>query len=81
MRERQASPRIYDFANDGWRAIRHAAEPGRNAMLEWFDRASLAAVVPSPSATVAHADPVTDGFGPKMLTGIMRGCVTGEIAS
>ena len=79
--ERRYYARIYDFANDGWRAIRHAAEPGRNAMLEWFDRASLAAVVPSPSATVAHADPVTDGFGPKMLTGIMRGCVTGEIAS
>lgn len=67
--------RMYDFNNPGWRAIRESAEPGRSAMTEWFDAGALATIVPSPSQDVAHADPIAEGFGPKMLTGLMRGLV------
>jgi asparagine synthase (glutamine-hydrolysing) len=67
--------RMYDFDNPGWRAIRESAEPGRSAMTAWFDADALASIVPSPSHDVAHADPIAEGFGPKMLTGLMRGLV------
>lgn len=67
--------RMYDFDNPGWRAIREAAEPGRSAMAEWFDAAALATLVPLPSHDTEHADPIAEGFGPKMLTGLMRGLV------
>ncbi|MFN0097709.1 MAG: hypothetical protein ACKVS7_03465, partial [Gemmatimonadaceae bacterium] len=67
--------RMYDYDNPGWRAIREAAEPGRAAMSEWFDTAELGSIVPTPSHDVAHADPIAEGFGPKMLTGLMRGLV------
>lgn len=73
--ERRFYVRMYDFDNPGWRAIREAAEPGRSAMGEWFDTDSLASIVPRPSHDVAHADPIAEGFGPKMLTGLMRGLV------
>ncbi|MCC7001581.1 MAG: hypothetical protein IT357_05465 [Gemmatimonadaceae bacterium] len=67
--------RMYDFDNPGWRAIRESAEPGRTVMTAWFDADALASIVPSPSHVVAHADPIAEGFGPKMLTGLMRGLV------
>lgn len=64
--------RMYDFENDGWRAIRRGAEPGREAMMEWFDRDALAAIVPPPDRRASHADPIAGGFAPKLLTGFMR---------
>jgi asparagine synthase (glutamine-hydrolysing) len=73
--ERRFYVRMYDFDNPGWRAVREAAEPGRSAMGEWFDTDALATLVPPPSHDVAHADPIAEGFGPKMLTGLMRGLV------
>ena len=79
--ERRYYPRMYDFDNEGWRAIRRAAEPGRDAMLQWFDRAALDAMLPSPERAAAHPDPIAGGFGPKLLAGIMRACATGEFSS
>ncbi|CAN5566179.1 hypothetical protein BH09GEM1_BH09GEM1_37750 [soil metagenome] len=73
--------RMYDFDNEGWRAVRWAAETGRDAMAQWFEPAALRSILPAPDASTAHADPITSGFAPKMLTGIMRACATGEMPS
>jgi asparagine synthase (glutamine-hydrolysing) len=77
--ERRYYARMYDFDNAGWRAIRRAAEPGRDAMTQWFDRTALVSMVPAPQTAAAHADPIAAGFAPKMLTGFMRACVTGDL--
>ena len=79
--ERRYYLRIYDFDNAGWRATRRAAEPGRDAMAQWFDPSMLRSVVPAPEVAVGHTDTVTAGFAPKMLTGIMRACATGKLPS
>jgi asparagine synthase (glutamine-hydrolysing) len=70
--ERRYFARMYNFDNPGWRAIRGAAEPGREALHEWFEPAALAALVPVAGKAAAHADPIAEGFGPKMLAGLMR---------
>ena len=70
--ERRYYARMYDFDNAGWRAVRAAAEPGREALHAFFEPDALAALVPPGGAPAAHDDPITDGFGPRMLTGLMR---------
>jgi asparagine synthase (glutamine-hydrolysing) len=77
--ERRFYARMYDFDNSGWRQIRAAAEPGRARMAEWFDLAALALVLPTADQSGALADPIAEGFGPKMLTGFMRALSTGVI--
>ena len=70
--ERRYYARMYDFDNPGWRAIRESAQPGRAALHEWFDEEALAALVPPSGVASGHDEPITNGFGPKMLTGLMR---------
>ena len=64
--------RIYDFDNPGWQLIRASAEPGREAMTEWFNGEVLARLVPPAGTPAQHSNPVADGFAPKLLTGFMR---------
>jgi len=75
--ERRYYARMYDFDNPGWRAIRRDAEAGREALAAWFAPEALDALVPAPDRPAAHRDPIADGFGPRMLTGLMRWCTTG----
>ena len=77
--ERRFYARMYDFDNSGWQLIRASAEPGRERMAEWFDLAALARVLPTAGQSRALADPIADGFGPKMLTGFMRALAMGVI--
>jgi asparagine synthase (glutamine-hydrolysing) len=70
--ERRYYARMYDFDAPGWQAIRRAAEPGREALHEWFLPEALAALVPPAPQRAAHTDPIAQGFGPKMLVGLMQ---------
>jgi asparagine synthase (glutamine-hydrolysing) len=79
--ERRYYVRIYDFDNAGWRAVRGAAEHGRDRLAERFDPAAIATIVPQPALAVAHSDTVLQGFLPKMLVGFMRRCVLSEAAA
>jgi asparagine synthase (glutamine-hydrolysing) len=79
--ERRYYVRIYDFDNAGWRAVRGAAEQGRDRLAEWFDPAAIATIVPQPAAAAGHSDTVLQGFLPKMLVGFMRRCVLSEAAA
>lgn len=73
--ERRYYVRIYDFDNAGWRAVRSAAEQGRDQLVEWFDPAAIASIVPPPDQSAGHSDTVLQGFLPKMIVGLMRRCV------
>lgn len=77
--ERRFYARMYDFDNPGWQQIRASAEAGRECMAEWFDLDTLARVLPVAGQPGAHADVITDGFGPKMLTGFMRALALGVV--
>jgi len=77
--ERRYYARMYDFDNPGWQLIRTSAEAGREPMAEWFDRDALARVLPAAGQSAAHADPIANGFAPKLLTGLMRALVLGEV--
>jgi asparagine synthase (glutamine-hydrolysing) len=62
--------RIYDFDNEGWRAVRRRAEPARDELLRWFHRESLVAYLPPPQENT-HVDcPITDSYGRKLLTSL-----------
>lgn len=79
--ERRYYVRIYDFDNAGWRAVRGAAEHGRDRLAEWFDPATIARIVPQPDQAAAHSDTVLQGFLPKMLVGFMRRCALSEASA
>jgi asparagine synthase (glutamine-hydrolysing) len=79
--ERRYYVRIYDFDNAGWRAVRGAAEHGRDRLAEWFDPVAIARIVPEPALAAGHSDTVLQGFLPKMLVGFMRRCVLSEAAA
>ena len=79
--ERRYYVRIYDFDNAGWRAVRGAAEHGRDRLAQWFDPAAIATIVPQPAVAAGHSDTVLQGFLPKMLVGFMRRCVLSEAAA
>lgn len=76
--ERRYYVRLYDFDNDGWRAVRTAAERGRDQLGEWFDPGELAKIVPGPDRAAGHSDTVLQGYLPKMLVGFMRRCALRE---
>lgn len=69
-RERRVNWRAYDFNHPGWRAIRRSAEPGRDALSEWFRMDEVARYLPGPEET-----PVSETFfdlmGPQVLVGLI----------
>ncbi|CAN5784625.1 hypothetical protein BH23GEM9_BH23GEM9_29180 [soil metagenome] len=69
--ERRYYHRMYDFNSPGWRAVRRLAEPHRERLADLFQMDALGLYVPPPEKTVALEHAVLDGFGRKLLIGLM----------
>ncbi len=69
--ERRQYYRQYDLDNPGWRAVRHAAEPHRARLAEYFAMDVVNRLVPPPTERANIADPMSDGFEAKTLLGLM----------
>ena len=70
-RERRYYYRTYDINAQGWRGLRAAAEPHREAVDAIFDMDELRRWLPSPSLHIAQRDSIHDGFRVKTLLGLM----------
>jgi asparagine synthase (glutamine-hydrolysing) len=69
--ERRIYYRQYDLDNPGWRDVRRAAEPHREALARWFDPAVVDRLLPAPDAASGSTDPMNDRFPAKALLGLM----------
>lgn len=71
---RRSEPRRYvktfDINNEGWRAVREAAEPARPLLFEWFERTLLEQHWPAPGVTVQADDSIVDTARLKSLVGL-----------
>ncbi len=63
--------RIFDFNSPGWRRIRHAAEPHRHRLYEWFVPEVVNELLPSPDATPQIQRKIPGSGGMKLLLGLM----------
>ncbi|HEX4934006.1 MAG TPA: asparagine synthase-related protein [Gemmatimonadaceae bacterium] len=70
-RERRYYYRAYDVNGDGWRRVRAAAEPSRDAIAPLFDMDEVRRWVPSPATRLAQTDAIHDGVRTKTLLGLM----------
>ncbi len=69
--ERRTYYRTHDLNNAGWRAVREAAEPGRQAATAFVSARALADLVPSPSATLQLRDGILDAGRHKIGLALM----------
>jgi hypothetical protein len=69
--ERRTYYRTHDLNNAGWRAVREAAEPGRQAATAFVSARALADLVPSPSATFQLHDGILDAGRHKIALMLM----------
>jgi len=70
-RERRYYYRTYDINAHGWRGVRVAAEPHRDALAGIVDMDELRRWLPSPSFHIVQRDSIHDGFRVKTLLGLM----------
>lgn len=77
--ERRWYVRTYDPDGDGWRRVRALAEPFRDRVTRLFDAKELDRWLPGPGATLGLADPVSDGFRPRLLLGLMLWSSTHDV--
>ncbi len=70
-RERRYYYRTYDINSDGWRRVREAAEPSRDALAAVFDMDELRRWLPPPNTRFVQRDAIHDGFRTKTLLGLM----------
>jgi asparagine synthase (glutamine-hydrolysing) len=71
LRERRFYYRSMDFNAPGWNAVRIAAEPHRKKVLQIFDEAALAEILPRPGEPVAVPDGIIDTSKMKLMTGFL----------
>ena len=69
--ERRYYYRIYDINGEGWRTVRREAEPGRERVLELFDRDVLDTLLPPPEVTLRPRDAIIEASGLKSLIGFL----------
>jgi asparagine synthase (glutamine-hydrolysing) len=69
--ERRRFYRTLDINNDGWRAVRRAAEPHRRNVYDLFNAEALDALLPPPDAPIVLRDNIIDGAGLKQLLGFL----------
>lgn len=63
--------RIYDFNNEGWKAVRHEAEAYREKLFEIFDKNVLNELMPRPEENISLENKIIEASGLKLLTGLM----------
>jgi hypothetical protein len=63
--------RLFDPDQPDWKVIRRAAEPHRDALLDWLDEEELAKIVPAPDVNLNLAEPITAGGALRNLCGLM----------
>jgi hypothetical protein len=70
--ERRYYYRIFDIRDEGWQAVRRAAEPGRRRVEEIFDSNALAELLPPPDQPIdGIRDTIIDASKHKLLLGLM----------
>ncbi|MGQ0765605.1 MAG: hypothetical protein ACT4OZ_08065 [Gemmatimonadota bacterium] len=69
--ERRWYVRTYDPDGDGWRRVRTLAEPFRERLFGLFDADVLKRWLPAPDVPLKLKDPISDGFRPRLLLGLM----------
>ncbi len=62
--------RLFNPDESCWRAVRAAAEPGRDALHDWFDPRILATVWPGPQKKLNLQNPFAQGAGLRLLLGL-----------
>jgi hypothetical protein len=63
--------RLFDPDQPDWKVIRRAAEPHRDALLDWLDPEEFARLVPAPDVDLQFADPFSAGAPLRNLCGLM----------
>jgi len=66
--------RVYDFNNDGWRAVRAEVDAARDASADLFDRRALDRLLPTATAAAAVGDKIMDTSGLKALAAMTLLC-------
>jgi asparagine synthase (glutamine-hydrolysing) len=63
--------RIYDFDNEGWKAVRNKAEPYRKMVYDIFNKDEFNAILPKPQEQANLREEIADASGLKLMTGLM----------
>jgi len=70
-RDRRYYHRVFDIDGRGWRDVRRRAEPQREMMTRLFEPTELSKLVPPPDTAMRLTHAVRDGFGRKLILGLM----------
>ena len=68
--ERRVYYRVFDFNGPGWQDARHAAEPHRKLLYEFFDRTALDRYLPPAGEAMHVKNGISDYSGRKLLLGL-----------